>query len=79
MSLKERNIKIRQILIELHPVVYRNRIASENELKIANDFFKRFRDNGYVIFHKEPNNLVNNCGNAVEYSFLLIEGMNCPE
>jgi hypothetical protein len=77
VSLKERNIKIRQILIELHPVQKWG--ASKETLKIANDFFKMFRDNGYVIFHKEPNNLINNCGNVVEYSFLLAEGLNCPK
>jgi hypothetical protein len=81
-SLKIRNIKIRQILIELHPVnmkTYKQGIASEDELKLVNNFFKLFRDNGYVIFHKEPNNLSGNVGRFVEYSFLLIEGLKCSQ
>jgi hypothetical protein len=69
--------RVRQILIELHPVQKWG--ASKETLKIANDFFKMFRDNGYVIFHKVPNSLNNKCGNVVEYSFLLAEGLNCPK
>jgi hypothetical protein len=78
-SLKSRNMKIRQIQIELHPVVYNTLVATDDQLKIANSLFKLFRDNGYVIFHKEPNNLNVgvNCGDAVEYSFILIEGLDC--
>jgi hypothetical protein len=82
-SLRVRNLKIRQILIELHPVIDTKKkkieVASEDDLKIANRFFRLLRDNGYVIFHKEPNNLSGNIGKFVEYSFLLLESLNCSK
>lgn len=82
-SLKARDLKIRQIAIELHPVIQKSKnytvIANSQELKTANNLFKVFRDNGYVIFHKEPNVLADNNGYCVEYSFLLVESLNCPK
>jgi len=78
--IKARNVKIRQIAIEIHPAgSTKKHIGNETEFKYANDLFKLLRDNNYVIFHKEPNNLSGNCGRFVEYSFLLVEGMDCSK
>jgi hypothetical protein len=77
LSLKSRNMKIRQILIELH-TVHLSRFASENDQKTVHNFFRLLSDNGYVISHKEPNVFSNTNGNTIEYSFLLLEGLKCP-
>jgi hypothetical protein len=43
-SLKARNLKIRQIVIEIHGRT--TRLAYEHELTDANNWFKVFRNNG---------------------------------
>ena len=74
-ELKSRNVKLRQILIEIHPFQWAQMTATEE----VNNFFKLFQRNGYVIFHKELNNMQANAGRCVEYSFLLIEGLDCAD
>lgn len=52
----------RQIMIELHGV---------GEIFKVHNFFEGMNDNGYVIFHKEPNTF--GCsGDCIEYSFIRL-------
>ena len=56
----------RQIMIELHDV------GKNFEV---NNFFEAMNDNGYVIFHKEPNTF--GCsGDCIEYSFIRLNISN---
>ena len=59
---------IRQILIELHGVGPKNQRTGPAHV---NTFFESMHNNGYVIFHKEPNTL--GCrGNCIEYGFIKL-------
>lgn len=79
-ALDSRGVKLRQILVELHPYSsFKNQIGSKEQFLVATNFFKLLRERGYVIFHKEPNNLSGNCGRFIEYSFLLVEGLDCAK
>jgi Methyltransferase domain len=51
---------LRQIVVEVHGVS-----------KVTNQFFQDFHEQGYVIFHKEPN-IEWASGNCVEFSFLKL-------
>lgn len=59
--------RIRQVLVEVH--------ASTNDaLPLpALEFMSFMKQQGYVIFHKEPN-IAWSGGNCIEYAFLLLEG-----
>lgn len=54
-------MKIRQILTEIRSINLKCKKgkdkATEEHLKTANKLFKSYRDNGYLIFHKELNNM----------------------
>jgi len=59
-------VKIRQILIELHPYVAPGKkkdgvqTGSKEDFAVVNGFFSLLQKQGYVIFHKEQNNLSGN-------------------
>mmetsp|Transcript_13637 Transcript_13637/g.21609 ORF Transcript_13637/g.21609 Transcript_13637/m.21609 type:complete len:244 (-) Transcript_13637:78-809(-) len=56
---------LRQVLIELHGVTAKNSDTHVNQI------FNGFMDNGYAIFHKEPNTL--GCkGSCIEYGFIKL-------
>lgn len=57
---KEMNLTVRQVLIELH----------QSPLPQTPDFFDKMLERGYVIFHREGNNINNLC---YEYSFVLLD------
>ncbi len=52
-------LDIRQILVEVHSAP-----------SVANKFFDTLQDEGYVIFHKEPNIIIG--GRLIEYAFLKL-------
>jgi len=54
------NVKVRQVLIELH----------KSPLPHVVEFFNGMLDRGYLIFHKEVNSLNAEC---VEFSFILLD------
>jgi len=74
-ELQARGVKIRQILIEIHrsskPEDHPARVRA---VRLLFDTLERHK---YVIFHKEPNIIVGNGGQVIEYAFLLVEGISC--
>lgn len=67
---------IRQIQIELHPSPNHRRgvrAATDAGIQNVRNLFNTFADEGYVIFHKEPNIIHINNGNFIEYAFLLLD------
>jgi hypothetical protein len=63
-------VKLRQILIEVHPKL--SLLRSSVKLPDTVNMFKALHDEGYVITHKEPNIMYSSRGHCVEYSLLLL-------
>ena len=58
---KDSNVIARNILVELH---------GTEPLEKVQDFFAKMLENGYVIYHKEPNLLALEC---IEMAFILLD------
>jgi hypothetical protein len=58
---KDSNVIARNILVELH---------GTEPLDTVQDFFAKMLENGYVIYHKEPNLLALEC---IEMAFILLD------
>lgn len=61
------DVKLRQVLVELH-----EDRKGQIPRPAGPDFFKRMYQQGYVIFHKEPNIQFWQYVRCVEYAFLLL-------
>ena len=63
------NVILRQVLVEVHG---KGPAPGKVQLPVTSDFFKGMYDNGYVIFHKEPNIHYWKYTPCVEYAFLKL-------
>lgn len=72
----EANVTIRQVQVELHEDTSEGGKAEGGGIvprPAGTDFFKMMYQQGYVIFHKEPNIEYWNFERCVEYAFLLLD------
>lgn len=63
-------VKLRQILIEVHPKL--SLLRPSVKLPDTVNMFKALHDKGYVITHKEPNIMYALRGHCVEFNLLLL-------
>lgn len=68
----EAPVKLRQILVEIHPQMSKRKDRVEMKLPVTVELFQALHHAGYVITHKEPNIQYQQFGLCVEYNFLLL-------
>lgn len=83
-ALKERNVTIRQIQVEMHtplPLSYdgAGQTITKGGIEIIERTFQILQDEGYRIFHKEPNVIADNYGRCAEFAFIQIDSLKDTE